>query len=90
MSGPSVFSLEWWLTVVVLSVALNLVAAYLKPHLDRLGGHVSTRWAQRNARESAERERRIEWGSQSDTTLATLRLRAVMAGVRGITFVIFG
>ena len=84
MSGPSLFTLEWWFTVVFLSVALNLVAAYLKPSLDRFGGRISTRWAERNSRRVEEREARIEWASQSDLHYTTFRFRVVTARLRAI------
>ena len=84
MTGPSLFTMEWWLTVVVLSVALNLVAAYLKPRLDQVGGRISTRWAQQNAQRAEKRETRIEWAGRSDMNYITHRFRAVQARLHGV------
>ena len=84
MSGPSLFSMEWWLTVVVLSVALNLVATYLKSPLDRAGASVSTRWARRNAKRAKEREKRIEWAGRSDMNYITRRFQAVTERLHGL------
>ena len=88
--GPAILSWEWWFTVVVLSVVLNLVAAYLKPRLDRAGGRFSARWAQRNVAKRHEREQRIERASKSQLAYITLRFAASRARVEGCGLLLFG
>jgi hypothetical protein len=55
-----IFSLEWWLTVVFVGLAIHLLAEYLKPHLDHIGGRLIRSWATRNAVRAHKRQLRIE------------------------------
>jgi hypothetical protein len=91
MTGRStILSWEWWLTVVILSVVLNLVAAYLKSPLDRIGGRFSSRWARRNATKRREREQRIARASKSQLAYLTLRFAASRARVEGVGLLLYG
>jgi hypothetical protein len=52
-------SREWWVSVFVVGLVIHLLASYLKPQLDRMGGWVSKSWATRNKRLSDDRRVRI-------------------------------
>lgn len=51
----SVLTIEWWLGVVAVGIALNLVSAYLKPWLDRRVSSVSKRWGERSRQRREQR-----------------------------------
>ena len=53
----SVSSLSWWLGVVVVGIVLNVVAAYLKPRLDKLFSTMSSSWRNRSEKRFSERKR---------------------------------
>lgn len=57
-SAP-LFSGTWWLTVFTVGLGIHLVASYLKPLLDQVGGWVSRSWAARSEKRSRERADRI-------------------------------
>jgi membrane protein implicated in regulation of membrane protease activity len=58
-------SLSWWVGVVIVGIVLNVVAAYLKPLMDRVGSRTSTRWKSRTERLQRERNERIAALSQN-------------------------
>ncbi len=45
----SLSTLSWWLSVVVVGIALNLLSAYLKFPIDKLLSKISTSWSARTA-----------------------------------------
>lgn len=55
-----ILSREWWLTVVIVGLVIHLLASYLKPQLDRVGGKLSRAWSTRNAVRAREHEARVE------------------------------
>jgi len=75
----------WWLSAVVLAVAVNILSAYAKPAIDRTLGRWSSTRRQKNARIDMEYQQRvarlIEMGAQGITleaiVAADLRMRAV-------------
>ena len=84
----------WWFSVVAVGAAVNVLAAYLKPALDRLGSLVSTRWSQRTERLRAERRERIRrlQASEGERLLATIevvnkRVEAVHQQVFALFFI---
>ena len=46
---------EWWISVVVVSIGFNVASAYLKSGIDRIGSKMSLAWATRNARKARAR-----------------------------------
>jgi hypothetical protein len=54
----ALLSRDWWLSVFVVGLGINLIASYLRPQLDRMGGWVSGSWAGRNQRRARERSAR--------------------------------
>ena len=76
----SVTSLSWWIGVVLVGLAINIAAAYLKPRLDGVMGSVSTRWAKANSKRQLERNERLNLLASSEheqvlSGLEELRLR---------------
>jgi hypothetical protein len=51
---------EWWISVVGVGIALNLAAYYLAPYIDRVGSKVSRVWTTRNEKRAQERAARID------------------------------
>jgi hypothetical protein len=51
------WSFHWWLSVVVVGVTIHLLAAYLKPRLDRFGNWISQK---SSARTRARRQALLE------------------------------
>jgi len=73
-------SIEWLMSVVVVGVAVHLLAAYVKPRLDRLGSWASRSWAARSERRQQSRMARIALLKASerarfDTAVHELRCR---------------
>src|SRR5688500_15191394 len=60
MSPVDFLSPTWWLSVVVMSVVLNLVSAYLKPGVDSLLGSLSSVWRARVQTNRTRREALIQ------------------------------
>jgi hypothetical protein len=87
----------WWISVVVVGIAINLISAYLKPTLDsRLSG-ISSWWRLRSERQRAERLALVEKlrNSQHEQLLASMddlrdRSRAVYMLLIGIFAMLFG
>lgn len=55
----SLASPAWWIGVVIVGVAINLLSAYLKPLFDSSASRMSTYWATRTKGRREARERRI-------------------------------
>ncbi|MGB2832568.1 MAG: hypothetical protein WBC07_06415, partial [Methylotenera sp.] len=51
----TISSLSWWVGVVGVGFALNLLSAYAKSPLDTVLGRISRSWQERNARTRSER-----------------------------------
>jgi hypothetical protein len=52
-------SWDWFISVIVVGLALNLVSAYLKVPLDRLFGTMSRAWSTRSGKRQEERAARV-------------------------------
>ena len=79
LSSPS-----WWLGVVIVGLLINLIAAYLKPRLDRWLGGSSRWWETRTEKRRRARQARIRKlrESQHEQTMAALEaLRSALLGV---------
>lgn len=84
----SLTSASWWIGVVVVGIAINLVSAYTKPRLDRMMSRTSKWWASLSQTRRDARESRVVAlvGNPSEQILATLaemRMR-----VRSVFFLI--
>jgi hypothetical protein len=53
-------SIQWWISVVLVGIVINLAAAYLKPGLDVLIGRISVRWVARTEKLASARRLRIQ------------------------------
>ena len=56
----SLSTLNWWLSVVLVGVALNLFSAYLKNPFDKLLSKISTSWSARTASQKTLRLLKVE------------------------------
>ena len=71
MEGQAhIFSTAWWVTVVLVGLVIHLTASYLKPIIDRAGGHLFRSWATRNAVRARKRELRVELLRSSESRRA--------------------
>jgi hypothetical protein len=59
-SPGAIWSLEWWISVVVFGLGVNLASGYLKPYLDRIGARISRAWATRSEQRALERLAQID------------------------------
>lgn len=55
----SISSLEWWVSVVIVGLAINLLASYLKPHIDHVLSRYSSRQRSNNEKRKAAEERHM-------------------------------
>jgi hypothetical protein len=84
----TMFTREWWITVFLVGLGIHLLASYLKPRLDQIGGWFSRSWANRNKARAKERQKRIDTLKQSPRTKAdaiTEEFRARLAGLERLT-----
>jgi hypothetical protein len=56
----SLSTLSWWLSVVFVGIALNILSAYLKFSIDKLLSKVSTTWSARTASQKHFRLIKVE------------------------------
>jgi hypothetical protein len=69
----------WWISVVIVSILTSIIAAYMKPLLDRGGSRFSARWRDRIAQNAAARSHAIELlrgSSHEQVMLAFAEIRA--------------
>ena len=84
----NVGSLSWWVGVVVVGLLVNVIAAYLKPTLDFILSRVSTRWALRSEKLTAERAARIALIRVNNTEKVLSALREIRHSI--LALIIFG
>ncbi len=58
--GQALVSPAWWLSVVAAGIAVNLLAAFLKPRVDDALTSVSKKWGERTDKQRQERKLRID------------------------------
>jgi len=83
---------ERWLSVVLIGVAVHLVAAYLKPRLDRFSSRTALWWTTRTDKRSADREARLHELKDSSERRLQARLAALgfrIGGVQSMMFAAF-
>lgn len=83
----------FWLVTVGLTLLLNIAAAYLKRHVDRLGAVLSRRWAARSDESRARRDARIaefarDPQARTEAVIRTIRLRIDAHFYMGVAMVI--
>lgn len=70
---------QWWLSVVIVGIAIDLVSAYTKPGIDRVLGSISTAYRRRVERERKVTSDRIaRWADRPEfdqVRLARINLR---------------
>lgn len=89
----TIFSREWWITVFLVGLGIHLLASYLKPRLDQIGGWFSRSWASRNEARAKERQIKIDALKRSRTAKAnatTEEFRARLLSLQWIAFSIVG
>lgn len=82
-------SVSWWVSVVVVGVVLNLVSAYLKPWLDRLGGSMSTTLRDHSKRTHERHEQWIELLRTDQHAQLLMHAREARLRQRSIQFFLF-
>jgi hypothetical protein len=53
-------SLSWWVTVVIVGLAVNLASAYLKPRSDSYLSSISSWWRNNNIQREAEWQKKVD------------------------------
>ena len=82
-------SLEWWIAVVVVGIAVNMASSYIKGPCDRLFGAFSKWWINRSdvsRKDRAERVARLR-ASKEEQILASIK--ALNLRIRSFFFVFF-
>ncbi|SRR6266567_711338 len=83
----TLFTREWWITVFLVGLAIHLLASYLKPRLDQIGGWFSRSWANRNEARANARQKRIDalkLSPRAKANATTEEFRARLAGIERI------
>lgn len=86
MSGLSsdLLSPSWWFTVIVAGLLVNILAAYLKPRLDRVFARFSQRMLQRTEAVQAARAQSIARLRSSSTELVLEAVRETRLRLAGL------
>jgi hypothetical protein len=86
--SESLSSFDWWASVVAVSLALNVFAAYLLRMLDAGVSAISRRWSMRSARAREDRAARIQYlRSDPEYRMAT-RLFALGSLTGAVSFLV--
>jgi hypothetical protein len=88
-------STSWWLSVVIVGIAINVTAAYIKSRLDGVLSNASSWWKGRSEREKEKRQKLIEKlkNSKEEQFLAVTddlreRIRAIHMLLLGVFFML--
>lgn len=89
-------SLAWWLSVVFVGIALNIVSSYLKTHLDGFLATISISWKTKSAQRNRIRLEKLEYLAahpSEQSYLAAqetrLRLQTIMFMLSALCLLIF-
>jgi hypothetical protein len=88
--GDNLTSLSWWLSVVFVGIAINLVSAYLKKHLDRQLGSVSRLWRVRSEKRSEETRSLIQALHSDPHKALVFSMQQANKGIQAVFMTIFG
>jgi hypothetical protein len=70
-------SAGWWMSVVIAGLLINLVSAYIKPLIDRLGSKLSSAWRNRTARATRRLIAAVNAAVTDPANLTHLQFRAL-------------
>jgi hypothetical protein len=82
----SMLSLKWWVSVFFSGLFIHIVASYLKPVLDLMGGRLSRTWAERNAKRAEVRVARIAELRSSEKARWAASFKEISNGLTAIQF----
>jgi flagellar biosynthesis protein FliQ len=79
-------SYEWWISVVIVGLMINLISAYAKPKIDDQVAKLSHWWANQNEKERLQRTRRIESIRSSPQIQHVLGVQSIRRIVTGSAY----
>lgn len=83
-------STEWWLSVVIVGIAVNLLSTVIQKTIGRLRARISTRYQESKSRD-AERQRDLVTRLKSDKDeLAAFRARMIMRKIDVTEYMLTG
>jgi hypothetical protein len=68
---------SWWFTVVIIGLAINILAAYLKPAIDKIFGKISARRREKNLENRKRKEELISLLLQNPLKILEYKLDLV-------------
>ena len=86
----TVTSLEWWVSVVIVGLAINLLASYLKPHIDRVLSRYSSKRRILNEKRKAAEERHVAMLREDKHEQIIDLFRALRSQQRALGFFFIG
>jgi MFS family permease len=87
-SGLTTFT--GWIGVVIVGILASLVAAYLKPRLDRVLSSISYRWATRTEERRRQRTLRIELLKNNHLAQIQVRMDEMAFRIMSVLLLIMG
>jgi len=87
--AKSLTSVSWWLGVVVVGVALNLISAYLKPKVDSTLSAASGWWKSRSEKQRAKRAEMIAFLRDNPDEQAFFIAEELRHRIRAVMWLIF-
>ncbi len=73
----TLFSAGWWISVVFVGLLINLVSAYIKSPIDKLGSKLSSAWRNRTERSVRRLIAAVNGAVADPSNLAHLQFRAL-------------
>ena len=70
-------SVGWWISVVLVGLLINLVSAYIKSPIDKLGSKLSSAWRHRTEQSALRLIAAVEVAVADPSNLAHLQFRAL-------------
>jgi hypothetical protein len=89
--GEMLSTPEWWISVVIVGIAVNILSGYVKLPIDKLLSRTSSWWASRSATRAAERHLRVQAMRgdpmlRLETAFWELRFRITYIGLMVVAF----
>lgn len=85
-----VTSLSWWISVVIVGIAINLISAYLKPSIDQRLSQVSSFWQNKVNKNRKEREAKVKYLMHHPTEQPILGIQELRHRIFSLFFFCLG
>ena len=78
----------WWFTVVLVGIAINLVSAYCKPLVDRIGGGTWDWWRRSSVKRAAAASARLKLLRESASAREKAKIMVLREALMSVSFML--